>query len=78
MWFDFKAEASPWITSEHNMGMAFNRGTWNEIKSCAKYFCDYDDYNYDWSLQNINHKCLKEKLYAMVVRGPRIFHIGEW
>ncbi|CRL07480.1 CLUMA_CG020448, isoform A [Clunio marinus] len=70
-------EISPWITSKHNMGMAFYRETWNEIKSCAKYFCDYDDYNYDWSLQNINYKCLENKLNVMIIRGPRVFHIGE-
>lgn len=79
---DFKVflqvEISPWITSKHNMGMALNRDTWIKVKSCAKHFCDYDDYNYDWSLQNINYQCLKEKLYAMVIRGPRVFHIGEW
>ena len=74
----FQVEVSPWITSKHNMGMAFNRSTWNDMKSCAKYFCDYDDYNYDWSLQNINYSCLKDKLYAFVIRGPRVFHIGEW
>lgn len=43
--FSFKVEVSPWITSKHNMGMALNRETWREIKSCAKHFCDYDDCN---------------------------------
>lgn len=60
------------------MGMSFDRSTWQEIKSCAKYFCDYDDYNYDWSLQNLNYGCLKDKLRTLIVRGPRVFHIGEW
>jgi alpha-1,6-mannosyl-glycoprotein beta-1,2-N-acetylglucosaminyltransferase len=74
----FKVEVTPWLSSKHNMGMAFNRTTWHEIKSCAKYFCSYDDYNWDWSLQQLSHQCLKKKLFAMVVRGPRVFHIGEW
>lgn len=73
-----KVEVSPWVTSKHNMGMAFNRATWSEIKACAKHFCDYDDYNYDWSLQRLNHQCLKSKLFAIISRGPRVFHIGEW
>ncbi|XP_070490727.1 alpha-1,6-mannosyl-glycoprotein 2-beta-N-acetylglucosaminyltransferase isoform X3 [Chironomus tepperi] len=72
-----KVEVTPWISSKHNMGMAFNRSTWHQIKNCAKYFCSYDDYNWDWSLQHTSHQCLKKKLFAMVVRGPRIFHIGE-
>lgn len=85
---------TPWISAKHNMGMAFNRSTWHQVKSCAKYFCSYDgetlfeikfiinvfftlDYNWDWSLQHLSHSCLKKKLFAMVVRGPRVFHIGE-
>lgn len=73
-----KVEVSPWVTSKHNMGMAFNRASWSDIKACAKHFCDYDDYNYDWSLQRLNHQCLKSKLFAIISRGPRVFHIGEW
>ena len=57
--------------------MAFNRTTWNEIKSCAKYFCTYDDYNYDWSIQNVNYNCLASKLFVMISKSPRVFHIGE-
>ncbi|XP_050313561.1 alpha-1,6-mannosyl-glycoprotein 2-beta-N-acetylglucosaminyltransferase isoform X2 [Anthonomus grandis grandis] len=72
-----KVEITPWISSKHNMGMAFNRTTWNEIVKCAAYFCKYDDYNWDWSLQHISQNCLKQKLHAMVARGPRVFHIGE-
>ncbi|XP_060516144.1 alpha-1,6-mannosyl-glycoprotein 2-beta-N-acetylglucosaminyltransferase isoform X2 [Cylas formicarius] len=72
-----KVEITPWISSKHNMGMAFNRSTWNEIVKCAAYFCKYDDYNWDWSLQHISQNCLKQKLHAMVARGPRVFHIGE-
>lgn len=73
-----QVEITPWISSKHNMGMAFNRTTWNEIVKCAAYFCKYDDYNWDWSLQHISQNCLKQKLHAMVARGPRVFHIGEW
>ena len=38
----------------------------------------YDDYNWDWSLQYISLNCLKEKLQVMLIKGPRVFHIGEW
>lgn len=37
-----------------------------------------DDYNWDWSLQHVSQQCLRKKLHAMVVKGPRVFHIGEW
>jgi len=39
-------------------------------------FLKYDDYNWDWSLQHVSLNCLKEKLQVMMVKGPRIFHIG--
>lgn len=70
-------DVGDWITNLHNMGMAFNRTTWRAIKNCAKAFCDYDEYNYDFSLQNVNRNCLKNELFVAIVRGPRIYHIGE-
>ncbi|KAK0157793.1 hypothetical protein PV328_011485 [Microctonus aethiopoides] len=84
-----KAEVIPWISSKHNMGMAFNRITWNKLRKCAAQFCSYDDYNWDWSLQYVAQTCLPPSvgagaaprvdsgLIAMVMRAPRVFHIGE-
>ncbi|XP_014248655.1 alpha-1,6-mannosyl-glycoprotein 2-beta-N-acetylglucosaminyltransferase isoform X2 [Cimex lectularius] len=72
-----KAEVTPWVSSKHNMGMAFNRSVWSELRRCAQHFCSYDDYNWDWSLQQVSLQCLRVKLTAMVMRGPRVFHIGE-
>lgn len=75
--YNKKVEVTPWISSKHNMGMAFNRSTWHDITRCARHFCEYDDYNWDWSLQHVSQQCLKQKLHVMVVKGPRVFHIGE-
>lgn len=75
--YNSKVEVMPWISSKHNMGFAFNRSTWKEIRTCNEHFCSYDDYNWDWSLQHVSQQCLKHKLHAMIVKGPRIFHIGE-
>uniref|UniRef100_A0A6M2DRR2 Alpha-1,6-mannosyl-glycoprotein 2-beta-N-acetylglucosaminyltransferase n=1 Tax=Xenopsylla cheopis TaxID=163159 RepID=A0A6M2DRR2_XENCH len=72
-----QAEITPWISSKHNMGMVFNRTIWEAIRNCSPHFCSYDDYNWDWSLQHVSHVCLKNKLHAIVLRGPRVFHIGE-
>lgn len=66
-----------WVTNKHNMGMSFNKTTWRNVKSCSIYFCDYDEYNYDFSLQNVNRKCLEHKLFTAIIRGPRVYHIGE-
>lgn len=75
--YNKKVEVTPWISSKHNMGMTFNRSTWHDITRCARHFCEYDDYNWDWSLQHVSQQCLKQKLHVMVVKGPRVFHIGE-
>ncbi|XP_033211864.1 alpha-1,6-mannosyl-glycoprotein 2-beta-N-acetylglucosaminyltransferase isoform X2 [Belonocnema kinseyi] len=87
--FSRKAEVTPWISSKHNMGMAFNRVTWTKLKKCASLFCSYDDYNWDWSLQRVAQSCIPPSkgagavprvdsgLIAMMMRAPRVFHIGE-
>jgi len=72
-----KVEKAIWISSKHNMGMTFNRNLWKDIKRCTKTFCLYDDYNWDWSLQKVSMACFPEELTTMVLRGPRVFHIGE-
>uniref|UniRef100_A0AC35G6B3 Alpha-1,6-mannosyl-glycoprotein 2-beta-N-acetylglucosaminyltransferase n=1 Tax=Panagrolaimus sp. PS1159 TaxID=55785 RepID=A0AC35G6B3_9BILA len=66
-----------WFSSKHNMGMAMNAIVWNEIKSCAKLFCTYDDYNWDWSMLAISVKCMKEKMRVIITKAPRVLHVGE-
>lgn len=70
-------EVRPWITTTLNMGMFFNRTTWSKIRNCSNHFCEYDEYNYDWSLQNVNRNCLEQKLVTALIRGPRVYHLGE-
>jgi len=72
-----QAEVTEWISSKHNMGMALTRQEWDKITKCSRMFCQFDDYNWDWSLQHISHHCLKEKLQVIMVKGPRVFHLGE-
>uniref|UniRef100_A0A5S6Q056 Alpha-1,6-mannosyl-glycoprotein 2-beta-N-acetylglucosaminyltransferase n=1 Tax=Trichuris muris TaxID=70415 RepID=A0A5S6Q056_TRIMR len=67
----------PWFSSYHNMGMAFNRSTWDQIRQCAPTFCKYDDYNWDWSLLQVSNKCMKKRLTTLMLNGPRVFHIGD-
>uniref|UniRef100_A0A914YFN5 Alpha-1,6-mannosyl-glycoprotein 2-beta-N-acetylglucosaminyltransferase n=1 Tax=Panagrolaimus superbus TaxID=310955 RepID=A0A914YFN5_9BILA len=66
-----------WFSSKHNMGMALNATVWKEIKECAKLFCTYDDYNWDWSLLAISVKCMKEKMRVITLKSPRVIHVGE-
>lgn len=82
----------PWSSSKHNMGMSFNRSVWNDFRQCADKFCSVDDYNWDWSLLHVAQQCFpslfgnptdekgksKFVLGALVLKAPRVFHIGEW
>jgi alpha-1,6-mannosyl-glycoprotein beta-1,2-N-acetylglucosaminyltransferase len=72
-----KVELTQWLSSKHNMGMAFTRDVWNKIHLCSANFCQFDDYNWDWSLFHVSMTCLKQKLQVMLIKGPRVFHIGE-
>nr|XP_042895942.1 alpha-1,6-mannosyl-glycoprotein 2-beta-N-acetylglucosaminyltransferase isoform X1 [Parasteatoda tepidariorum] len=75
--FSRKIEIVKWLSSKYNMGMVINRNLWEQIKKCAKAFCSFDDYNWDWSLQHVSATCLPSPLTAMVAIAPRVFHIGE-
>ena len=66
-----------WVGGEHNMGFGMDRGTWNRVKSCADYFCKFDDYNWDWSLEAVGLSCLKNHFVVLSLAIPRIFHLGK-
>ncbi|XP_061727515.1 alpha-1,6-mannosyl-glycoprotein 2-beta-N-acetylglucosaminyltransferase-like isoform X3 [Cydia pomonella] len=73
-----KVEITPWHSSIHNMGMVFNRTVWNSIMSLQDQFCEYDDYNWDYSLLHLSqNRKGREKFKVMMCKGPRVFHIGE-
>lgn len=72
-----KVERAYWVSSKHNMGMAFSRSLWEEIKKCGKEFCDFDDYNWDWTLQHLSMKCIPDKIRLLKMKASRIFHLGE-
>ncbi|XP_071827571.1 alpha-1,6-mannosyl-glycoprotein 2-beta-N-acetylglucosaminyltransferase-like [Apostichopus japonicus] len=72
-----KADVTDWHSSKHNMGMALDKKTWLSLQECKEQFCSYDDYNWDWTLQHLSKSCLKPPLRALVLRSPRVFHIGE-
>ncbi|KAK4470237.1 hypothetical protein MN116_005811 [Schistosoma mekongi] len=72
------AEVTYWLAPKHNMGMAVSRAVWRKIEDCLGQFCDYDDYNWDWSLQYVGQKCFPNKLKALTLpQSTRVFHLGE-
>ncbi|KAK6036583.1 N-acetylglucosaminyltransferase II [Cooperia oncophora] len=72
-----KLGAHPWYSSKHNMGMAFRRETWMKVKACAELFCNYDDYNWDWSLMQVVVRCLPQRFRVIFTKSPRVIHIGD-
>ncbi|KAL7871719.1 hypothetical protein SRHO_G00067020 [Serrasalmus rhombeus] len=72
-----RVEVKAWKSTEHNMGMAMNRETYEKLLQCTEAFCTYDDYNWDWSLQHLTVACLPNFWKVMVSEAPRIFHAGD-
>ncbi|KAJ2953494.1 hypothetical protein O0L34_g1092 [Tuta absoluta] len=60
-----------------NMCLAFNRTVWNNIMELHHQFCEYDDYNWDFSLLHLSQNRPNRQMFrVMLCRGPRVFHIG--
>ncbi|XP_078090279.1 alpha-1,6-mannosyl-glycoprotein 2-beta-N-acetylglucosaminyltransferase [Mustelus asterias] len=72
-----KVEVKTWRSTEHNMGMAMTRDTYQKMIACTDTFCEYDDYNWDWTLQYLTVSCLPRYWKVMVCEAPRIFHAGD-
>ncbi|KFO74573.1 Alpha-1,6-mannosyl-glycoprotein 2-beta-N-acetylglucosaminyltransferase, partial [Cuculus canorus] len=72
-----KVEMKTWKSTEHNMGMAFSRDTYQKLIECTDAFCTYDDYNWDWTLQHLTVSCLPKFWKVLVPEIPRIFHTGD-
>ncbi|CAL8101416.1 unnamed protein product [Calicophoron daubneyi] len=65
----------PWRNS---IVMGISRAMWKELSRCMASFCNYDDYNWDWSLQFVNSNCMGGRLLAVALSGlPRVYHLGE-
>jgi alpha-1,6-mannosyl-glycoprotein beta-1,2-N-acetylglucosaminyltransferase len=65
-----------WHTSMHNTGLLLSRRQFKQIKDCSNAFCTYDDYNWDWTLQQISQTCFNLPLVAIYPVFSRVIHIG--
>ncbi|XP_075700126.1 alpha-1,6-mannosyl-glycoprotein 2-beta-N-acetylglucosaminyltransferase [Rhinoderma darwinii] len=72
-----KVEVKTWKSTEHNMGMAMSRETYQKLIQCTDTFCSYDDYNWDWTLQHLTVTCLPMFWKVIVPEVPRIYHTGS-
>ena len=41
-------------------------------------FCNFDDYNWDWTLQHLSSKCIPNQMKVLKMKATRVFHMGEW
>ena len=84
MGFGFNRETWNVIKGCAEVGIIILLGGWCGKLQCLtnlfsfQNFCSYDDYNWDWSLNTLGTACLGRPLKVLVVKAPRILHIGTW
>ncbi|XP_018322845.1 alpha-1,6-mannosyl-glycoprotein 2-beta-N-acetylglucosaminyltransferase-like [Agrilus planipennis] len=62
----------------NSVGFAIYRRTWEAIRKCYRYFCTFDDYNWDFSLLYALKMCLKSDVAFLTNScSPRVIHIGS-
>ncbi|CAH2981593.1 unnamed protein product [Chilo suppressalis] len=64
-------------TTPYNMGIAFNRSTWNMIWMHGNKFCHFNDYSWTSSMRYLSRHLPDGKMYMFSIAGPRVFHIGK-
>ncbi|XP_063907913.1 alpha-1,6-mannosyl-glycoprotein 2-beta-N-acetylglucosaminyltransferase-like [Zophobas morio] len=70
---------SDWVGIQNtveNSGLAFNRTIWNEVSKYREDFCQFDDYNWDWSLKNV-FRNVPGETSSMVMVASRVYHVGS-
>lgn len=72
-----KTETAGWLSTKHNIGMGISRELYYKLMGCNKEFCVYDDYNWDWTLQNLSGTCISKPLKVLVAQGSRVLHTGD-
>ncbi|CAL0328408.1 unnamed protein product [Lupinus luteus] len=74
-----RGEKWPSLIAERmgNVGYAFNRTVWRKIKSKAREFCFFDDYNWDITMWATVYPAFGRPVYTL--RGPRTsaVHFGK-
>ncbi|XP_051953984.1 alpha-1,6-mannosyl-glycoprotein 2-beta-N-acetylglucosaminyltransferase-like [Xyrauchen texanus] len=72
-----KTETAGWLSTKHNIGMGISRELYYKLMGCNNEFCTYDDYNWDWTLQNLSGTCISKPLKVLVACGSRVLHTGD-
>eukprot|EP00040_Diaphanoeca_grandis_P030991 m.184520 g.184520 ORF g.184520 m.184520 type:complete len:498 (+) comp32195_c0_seq2:156-1649(+) len=69
-----------WHPTQDNMGMGFTWKIWQDLKCNNVAFCDFDDYNWDWTIYHLAHEgCFDQEHTLRILQSvaPRVFHLGK-
>ncbi|XP_018585859.2 alpha-1,6-mannosyl-glycoprotein 2-beta-N-acetylglucosaminyltransferase [Scleropages formosus] len=72
-----KLETSGWLSTKHNIGIGMSKDLYYKLMGCNAEFCTYDDYNWDWTLQNLSGMCLSKTLKVLAAKATRVLHTGD-
>ena len=63
-----------WIEAwqHHHNILAFDKFFWKRLKSCFEFFCFYNDFQWEFSLENVNRKCWNSNLKSLVLYVQRV------
>ncbi|XP_076058360.1 uncharacterized protein LOC143035313 [Oratosquilla oratoria] len=70
-------ERGDWWVTKQNLGFVLSPKVWRSIKKCTRDFCEFDDYNWDWTLNHVAQKCFKPRLKSFALRFSRVYHVGS-
>ncbi|XP_071521141.1 alpha-1,6-mannosyl-glycoprotein 2-beta-N-acetylglucosaminyltransferase-like isoform X2 [Panulirus ornatus] len=70
-------ERGDWWVTKHNLGFALDAAAWKTLATCKSFFCDFDDYNWDWTLNTLVQTCLKPRISMLSTRFSRVVHVGS-
>ena len=70
-------EVSAWASSKSTVGLVITRELYNNFSTVLDYACEYDDYNWSWSIQSAFAKKLTDKIFALHFVNTRVFRLSN-
>lgn len=69
-------ERGDWWVTKYNLGFAMDAAVWRHLALCKVKFCNFDDYNWDWTLNNMAQTCFSHRVSMLAIRLSRVLHVG--
>ena len=74
---DGKMHVTGWTSKSCNMGLVLTRAMYEDLSSIWNRFCEFDDYNWAWSLQFALLDQLPQKAYSFQFKTTRVYRLGS-